>query len=388
MFSNASATHSTATDDRSRPRFLLLDLTRFGAAMAVLVYHFTARKTDVWGVPVAEQFPHLAPISAYGALGVQLFFVISGFVILLSAEGRSIGQFVSARAARLLPAYWASVLLTTILLLWIAQRGGGDAVSLPQFFANLTMLQETMGEPHVDGVYWTLWVELRFYVLIGIVLAFGLTERRIVGLAFLWPFLALVAQESGNAFLATLLSPSYAPLFAGGMVIYLIHSRGHSLLRWMLLGFNIAIAVRQTIAQEIYDRMPKYSGFTGDELIAAVIVIGIFALVALITLTPLAHRGWRWMTYAGALTYPLYLIHEQWGRWIIESLHAEIPPLALLGLTVLICLLLAAAIERWVERPLRPLLRRGLGRSFDALDRDARATRRDARASASGTASG
>ncbi|WP_052961469.1 MULTISPECIES: acyltransferase family protein [unclassified Leucobacter] len=367
MFSPASAPQfsSLAT---SRPRFLLLDLTRFGAAMAVLVYHFTSRKTEVWGVPVAEQFPHLAPISAYGALGVQLFFVISGFVILLSAEGRTIGQFVSARAARLLPAYWAAVLLTTILLLWIAPRGD-DAVSLPQFFANLTMLQETMGEPHVDGVYWTLWVELRFYVLIGIVLAFGLTERRMIGLAFLWPFLALVAQESGNAFLATLLSPSYAPLFAGGMVLYLIHSRGHSLLRWMLLGFNIAIAVRQTIAQEIYERMPKYSGFTGDELTAAIIVIGIFALVALITLTPLAHRGWRWMTYAGALTYPLYLIHEQWGRWIIETLHAEIPPIALLGLTVLACLLLAAAIERWVERPLRPILRRGLDRSFEALDR-------------------
>src|SRR5690606_3376749 len=45
--------------------------------------------------------------------------------------------------------------------------------------------------------------------------------------------------------------------------------------------------------------------------------IVIFAFVAVVTITPLKHKGWSWMTYAGALTYPLYLIHEQWGRWVI-----------------------------------------------------------------------
>lgn len=99
----------------SQPRFFLLDLLRLGAALAVVAYHWTARSHRYWGRPPTEEFQFVSKLSGYGALGVQLFFIISGFVILMSAQGRSVGQFVASRVARLFPAYWVAVLATAAL---------------------------------------------------------------------------------------------------------------------------------------------------------------------------------------------------------------------------------------------------------------------------------
>lgn len=117
-----------------KPRFRLLDGLRIFAALAVVLYHFTARENPYWGHPVLDVFPDFAPVAAFGALGVQLFFIISGFVILMSASGRSIGDYVASRAGRLLPGYWAGVLLTGGLLLVVWPEA--EDISITQVLAN------------------------------------------------------------------------------------------------------------------------------------------------------------------------------------------------------------------------------------------------------------
>ena len=96
-------------------------------------------------------------------------------------------------------------------------------------------------------------------------------------------------------------------------------------------------------------------------------MLGIFAAVTLIVLTPLKHRGWAWMSYAGALTFPLYLVHEYWGWWIISISHEAIGKWGALAAAIVFSFALAIVLERWVERPLRPRLRAGLLRSFEAI---------------------
>lgn len=343
----------------------MLDLLRFLAALAVVLYHYTARNHSQWGVSPAEAFPVLSRFTAYGFLGVPLFFVISGFVIFMSAEGRTVGQFVAARVARLYPAYWVAVIATSVLVTFIAPHFE-MGVSGSQFLVNLTMMQEAFGVDHVDGVYWTLWVEMLFYIMIALLIRIRMTEGRVLAFAFLWPLLGGLALTTDNVFLSELLIPRYASLFAVGMMLYLIHSRGHNMVRWIVLAFNAVLAAYQTVTHEV---MVVAQENTQVELSSAwgfVLVFAVIALVGLVTVTPLKYVGWKWMVSAGALTYPLYLVHALWGWWIIGIANPEIGKWPALAAAIAFSLVFACVIERFVERPLRPRIRAAITSSFDS----------------------
>ncbi|TWG75818.1 hypothetical protein L603_000800001170 [Cellulosimicrobium cellulans J34] len=85
--------------------------------------------------------------------------------------------------------------------------------------------------------------------------------------------------------------------------------------------------------------------------------------------------SWGWLTALGALTYPLYLVHSSWGRWVIESVHPYLSRAATLAVAAAVCVLLAWVVHRAVERPLGPRLRRALDRDLrrDAREPDRRA---------------
>ncbi|EMQ99981.1 acyltransferase family protein [Paeniglutamicibacter gangotriensis] len=342
----------------ARVRFRLLDGLRFFAAFAVIAYHYIAYSHTRWGVPPIELFPHLAPVAAYGALGVHLFFIISGFVILMSAQSRTVGEFVASRISRLFPAYWFAVLAAVFLYLVIAP-GMFTPISGGDILANLTMAQQGLGVKNIDGVYWTLWVELLFYILICGLICIKPTERKIMGFAILWPIIAVIGQQSESGFLTLLLSPKYAALFAGGMGLYLIHAHGHNTARWLVVIFNALVACQQATGY-VSGIMSRATGQQLSQTVGIAIILGFFALVALATVTPLKGMGPGWLTYAGALTYPIYLVHEAWGWWIIQSVYPVAGKWSALLLAVLVSVALAAAIERLVERPLRPILTRVL----------------------------
>ena len=100
----------------------------------------------------------LSPIRVpWGHFGVELFFIISGFVILMTlTRARDISDFAISRVARLYPAYWCAVLLTS-LVAWQLETLGPSPGELA---ANLTMMQGYMLLPDIDGSYWTLTLEL------------------------------------------------------------------------------------------------------------------------------------------------------------------------------------------------------------------------------------
>lgn len=105
------------SSDRFRDgRLAAVDGLRLLAAIAVAAYHFVGTPTpDFWGTDTARDLPDVAPtlhpVSGYGWLGVEAFFLISGFVICMSCWGRSPAQFAVSRLGRLFPVYWAVVLL-------------------------------------------------------------------------------------------------------------------------------------------------------------------------------------------------------------------------------------------------------------------------------------
>ncbi|MER6275667.1 acyltransferase family protein [Streptomyces sp. 900105245] len=360
----ASAPFTSSAPGGRRERLLALDGLRLVAALMVCLYHYAGRGGTVsesWHQTPAHVFPTLSRAATYGCLGVQFFFVISGFVICMSSWGRTLGDFFRSRVARLYPAYWVALVLVTAAATVL------PAVVHPvrpdEFLVNLTMMQQPMGADRILGVCWTLWVEVRFYALFALlVVVRGVTYRRVVLFACGWTLAAVVCRTSGNALTDQIVMPDYAPFFVGGLALYLIHRFGSDLLLWGI------VAVSWLLGQADATRGLWHAGAQGDFhrepwVILAIVTLA-FAAVAAVALGWTRWAGWSWLVTAGALTYPFYLVHEHLGWFVIRVLHRGLglPPWPTLLLTVLVMLALAQFIHRFVENPFGPRLKRALKR--------------------------
>jgi peptidoglycan/LPS O-acetylase OafA/YrhL len=343
-----------------RSRIAALDGLRFVAALSVVVYHYTARALPWHGNP-AKLFPTINHFSVYGWMGVQLFFLISGFVICMSSWGRTLGDFFVSRVVRLYPAYWIAVLLTaSVLTIWPAVW---PVHSLQDVLANLTMLQEPLGIRQIDGVYWTLWAEMKFYLLFAIVIWRGLTYRSAVLFCLLWTVASVVARQEGGAFLDILFNPQYSPYFIAGVAFYLIHRFRPTPLLWGIVAVSYLIAQRTILdrhgVNDLGHKIPLWP--------MSLILTIFFAVMAALALGKLSWIRGRWLTAVGALTYPLYLIHEQIGWTLIRGLKGRIPNGVLVVAVAAAMILLAWLIHRLVERPLAPRLRRAISQGVEEM---------------------
>lgn len=349
-------------------RLALLDVLRLVAALAVVLFHWTAWHHGNWGrhgEPAAEAWPELSQFSSVGALGVQLFFIISGFVILLSCYGKSPARFIGSRVARLYPAYWVAVLAAAALL-FILWPELGQQRSPGEILPNLTMFQGGMeGVGHLDGVYWTLWVEMKFYLWILAFMLIGMSRTRVLVFAAAWPVTGTVLNATMSAmgqdptWVQVFLFPEYSALFAGGMVLFLIHRFGHSHLRWSVLAVNVVIG--SSWSAQIQGReTAELTGYQYPQGLYWLIVVGLFGLVALVTLTRLARVQVPGASLAGSLTYPVYLVHQLWGWWLIMLLSPVLPKEVVLMTALGTVLAASWAIHRGVETTLGPRLQRSV----------------------------
>ncbi|MDO8108543.1 acyltransferase [Isoptericola sp. b441] len=348
-------------------RLRALDGLRFLAAAGVLLYHFTARSPE-WGSGV--RFPVLGNVAIYLSLAPELFFVISGFVILWTAWDRPVANVIASRVARIYPAYWAALALTSLLLgtWWTSVR----QLSAGQVAVNATLLQSVFGVSPVDGVYWTLWAELRFYLLVVVLAAVGLSRRRVLAFSTAWPVLAVLAEHTSAEPWATLLIGGYAPFFAAGMALFLIWRDGHSWWPWAIVAGNAALGAA-TAGVGRATMLARLTPFQPSTALVCAVAVACVAAVAAVTLTPARRWDWRGLTAVGALTYPLYLVHQYWGRFVIQALHDHLPRYVTLAVAAAVSVLIALAVHRGVERvlhrPVRRAVQRGLTAMADRLSR-------------------
>jgi peptidoglycan/LPS O-acetylase OafA/YrhL len=308
---------------------------------------------------VPDEVSGVGQWAAYGRLGVPLFFVISGFVILMSSWGKDVPSFAASRVGRLYPAYWVSVVLSVAIsfVLWppYAEFFGGTE-SPSDAVLNLTMVQQAFGAGSVSGVYWTLWYEARFYLLIALLMLVGMTRGRVLAFAALWPVLGAVADQAGSELLSTLLLPTYAPFFAGGMLLYVLYRDGHDRGTWLLVGLNAAIALHFSL--RIHENaLTKLTPFAPSTIVIALLTLACFGLVAAATLSRAAHWNAPWMVTAGALTYPVYLVHENLGWFVIAHLRTRIGAWGAVLAAVAVALVAAWLLHRFIEKPFGPRLR-------------------------------
>ncbi|MBF9068329.1 acyltransferase family protein [Streptacidiphilus fuscans] len=345
---------------------------RLIAALAVAGYHYLGIKTPAqWGVsPLDFAYP-LHHALMYGWLGVEAFFVISGFVICMSSWGRTPGQFAVSRISRLYPAYWCAIVLIVARIALIPMQTHNIAsVIHPRIvLANLTMFPGSLHINLLDGVAWTLNVEAHFYLLMAAVLAFGTTYQRMMGFCAVWLVAGYVVQETHSTFLDDFVLSDYTGLFVAGMAVYLMYRFGQNLMLWTLLGSAWAYELVM-----LQDRLNGHPADWGTNVlcswtVAAALLTGFLVLLMLATIGPLARVQWRWLVTAGALTYPFYLVHQAIGVPMGEELTLHVGWLGVWGrilVTVGSMLLLSYLIHRLVEKPLGRYLRQRLARALKA----------------------
>lgn len=328
-----------------RDRIAELDLLRFTAAAGVVLFH-------------ATNWPHeanaLTRTFTYGSFGVSLFFMISGFVILMTAQGRSGTEFVNSRFARLYPSFWIGVALSALALAFL----DNDPPSLAVIAANLTMQPRMLfDQPYLDPVYWTLVVEMKFYALTWLVIVTRQLKRAEL-LLTLWLVLSAFAVfVTIPHWLDALLIPMWAPLFGGGCILYLIRSRGATRRRLITFAASVVLSMYWTLQYQI-----KYTHSTtfGTQLIVLAVILGIsvvFLLLAMRKWSLPKTRLWLWL---GCLTYPLYLTHATAGHLVWTRLGGDEWPRMwlVLGLVLIVSIVMAVLIERRLCRALHRALDR------------------------------
>ncbi|MFD5422013.1 acyltransferase family protein [Streptomyces sp. NPDC127069] len=346
----------------ARNRLYVLDGLRILAALLVLVHHYT--RQELWG---RDPFGWLTVVGRYSWMGVELFFMISGFVICMSAWGRPLGSYLRSRVVRLAPAYWFCVLLTMGVLLSFGKPFGGAGPALSQILTNLTMVQTPLGAAPLDASYWTLWSEIRFYLIFAVVAWSGLTYRKVLNFCWIWTIASLLAPGSGLPVLDVLANPDYSPLFISGICFYLIRREGPRAGEpWALLFFS------WLLMQRWLNDIVRWNTVKGDRLsweMCLLVITLCYAVMAAVALGRLDRINWRRLSAAGAMSYPLYLLHQQAGLTMLRQWHRDVEPWTLLLSAMAVMLLVSWLIQRFVERPAARALKRFLERRPAAATR-------------------
>ncbi|MFM7726718.1 MAG: acyltransferase family protein, partial [Flavobacteriales bacterium] len=270
------------------------------AALGVVFFHFTLHH------------PSYETYFRFGTIGVDLFFMISGFVIFMSLQkADSIRTFITNRLSRLYPAYWMGVLFSFALITIHFHYSAKYAIDRPwlTLAGNLTMVQYYLGVHDLEGPYWTMIVELIFYVLMGLIFFLGQLKRiHIIG-SLLCTALILTAffvdeiMWVKDIFIKVPLLYHF-PLFYAGIVFY--ERFTHSLSRnRFLTGLAISFAAQMALFPHTWRAckhmsQPEY----------AVVLLLFFTIFYLFIGGKLERISNPVTLFFGKISFPLYLTHQ------------------------------------------------------------------------------
>jgi peptidoglycan/LPS O-acetylase OafA/YrhL len=304
------------------------------AVLSVMLFHYLAEWSGPLGYPGAY-----SDWWRVGKLGVDLFFVISGFVITMTTlRSTTAVEFAAKRAARLYPAFVvASLLVFSILSIFDPLK---LRVTPTDLLVNFTMIAGDLGFKYVDGVFWTLAVEVKFYVFVF--LAFLLLRNRfwigVVAMAVCAIVLGLVSRKIGDhIFIAR-----YLGFFLiGASVWYGFTER--RFIACAALGLFAAILIVLRIDDSIPAQAPAMVAYV-------YLTSTIGALILLLRFAPQTPFGP--LAFIGRISYSLYLVHQLLGVTVIFALiHVGVPREAAIATAMSAMILLAWGVYSLVELP-------------------------------------
>jgi peptidoglycan/LPS O-acetylase OafA/YrhL len=263
-----------------------IDILRGIAAIIVAVFHL-ARSSDV----NYNSFDY----AYYGWVGVQIFFVISGFILPYSLhktgyQTKDFGIFLLKRIVRIYPAYIAAILIGIVLTIIT----GRELIPTIALASQLLFLNDIVGLPSSSAVFWTLAIEFEFYILIGLLYSYFLTSNvRSICLVFALTSASFWIEGSGFIF-------AWISFFGIGILIF--NKKFTNLSSWTFWTCVYALLIIIIIKHG----MPH--------AIAALFAV-IFILYGNSKKETAIHKVF---IFLGTISYSLYLIHWDLGRAIVR----------------------------------------------------------------------
>lgn len=339
-----------------------LQALRAIAAIGVVLYHIGDHKPSV--------LPWFSWASQLGAAGVDVFFVLSGFIMVFTTkrETTTPADFLLKRIRRIVPTYWLVTLLVFALLLSGFRPVGNHDADFGYLLASLLFIpveRGSAGALPLVAVGWTLNFEMFFYLVFALALSLGGVARRswLVGSAISGLVAVGALITTSSAALAAFTSPLMLEFVFGIALAQLwehlpiLGPRRASVLGVTLIGFGI-LALAWVLAHVEFEAMTGLLRCVWFGLPAASIVAGSLALeVGRHTVTS---SSWLLL---GDASYSLYLIHPlvlQIGRKVAARipLEGELGASARVTSLLVACCLCGILLYRWVERPLTRVLSR------------------------------
>jgi peptidoglycan/LPS O-acetylase OafA/YrhL len=306
-------------------RLYQIDLFRIISAFMVMMYHYSFR--GYYSKVYCEvEFPILGHFWKYGYLGVSLFFLISGFVILMSVQKKTLSEFIKSRFLRLYPTYWLCLLITY----FSTQISGNElfSVSRLELIANGTMFNGFVKIPYVDSVYWSLLVEMKFYIIIAFFIFvrknIKLSEDSFISL-YLLMSLVFVTGVFSESFLFKIANYFFAfrynHFFISGMLFYQIYRGGIDRRKFIQLIISFVLSL-YWVNIEASMLSLKYSefGVHFSNIVVSSFIVLIYFLFYFMIIGKLEYLNKKWFFTFGALTYSLYLLHQNIGYLLLNKL--------------------------------------------------------------------
>lgn len=342
-------------NERVSSRMASLDLLRLIAALSVVFFHYCFRG-EVAG-DIDTGYPAAAPFAIYGNLGVNLFFLISGFVISWSAEGRTWEEFAIARFVRLYPGFIVCMTVTFVVLLISVDRRFPTTVGT--YAANLTMFAPAFGRLEMDGVYWSIMLEVIFYGWFAIMMFTGAYPRWKLVIVATWLAIAALNEVLiGSWMLRVLFLTVYAPFFASGILAFHVVAKGPSAQAIVLLACSFMLSCKTIVFSQNWMQVHYGLALSYTALLCANAAVHAIFVAAIILRSLLAPSPT--IVMLGGLTYPLYLLHQFIGYILLNHLAPHLGADAALAIVLVGMLFASYAVWRFVEVPIRKPLALGL----------------------------
>lgn len=318
-----------------------IQLLRAAAATLVTFYH---AHTYFFGSNSKEIIPNESYIFGIGAVGVHIFFVISGFIMVMTSHSSQYYrfiEFISRRARRIYPIYWISMLICLFVFAIFAKM---LPLTLSELLGAAILLPGQAG--NVIGAAWTLSYEIYFYLCFGLAMCLGLNRGLLVLAAY---FLASIAIG--------VIIPDKGPILAQATNSLLLEFLGGTMIGWLAVRDRLpqrlgplltafALAYFLTGWIEGYDRVPHVISWG---IPSVLLVLGLVSWESMAG----AHRVVKAAGPLGDSSYALYLNHEAIILVVAAicsfARHWQAIPIAIMA--TVICIIFGEVVHRGIENP-------------------------------------